>query len=247
MFEKIPSHSDFSSVTNFIVAFSLLGVSISAVWFCGDRPWIAAAILLVSGGVTLLYSHSWKLFVVYLVFTFFGTLQEIVFIGRDMWAYSATDFFSIPVYLPFVWGNISILCVAGIKGLLTLEATKHLPHQLPCSRVIFLVTLLAIMCAVTSLFVFSNQPFLLAGAFLLIDLGLVLTLRSVPFALVGLIALLCGSVGDVIAVMLGRWQYSTWQTIAGVPPYIFIGWDTVGLIIAGVYLTLDVFEQERSF
>lgn len=251
MIDRFPSYKRFSHTINFGVTLVLLGISFVSVWIFGGIPWIAMVFIFIPGFLTLFYLRSRKLFLVYLIFFCVGTLQEVFFISRGAWSYQETSRFLIPAYLPFVWGNISILCVVALKGILMLHSARGLLHEPPGFSVILRTILFSAMFALGGLLLFYQQPTVLIGIFLIIDVFLVFSIRSVPLAIVGLMALFFGAIGDLVSVALGRWSYPPIGTIAGVPGYIFIGWDIVGLIIAGMYLALDasdapIFIREKN-
>lgn len=122
---------------------------------------------------------------------------------------------------------------------------SFLLHKPPRFFILVVTLSFAIIFSLASIFFFWEHVILLFLLFILIDIFLIYMVRSIPFALVGITALLCGSLGDLVSVATERWSYSVGGTVFGVPPYIFIGWDIVGLFIIALYLTLEAFEKER--
>ncbi len=246
-FTPFPSYRNFSPITNFGILFVFLLINLVSVWILGDIPWLASFPIAFSGFLALLYSRSKKLFLTYIAFALAGALQEIFFISFGIWSYKDTSFFSIPLYLPFIWGNISILCISFFKGIFTVKPFSLWLHNPPRFFILTLTLTFAIVFSLVSIFLFWERPFLLFALFVLIDIFLIYMVRSVPFALVGITALLCGSLGDLVSVATQRWTYSVGGTVFGVPPYIFIGWDIVGLFIIAFYISLEAFEKEYLY
>ncbi len=243
-FPFFPSYGNFSPLSNFGILFLFLLINLASVWTLGDIPWLASFPIVISGFLALLYSRSSKLFLTYIAFALAGAFQEIFFISFGIWSYKDTSFFSIPLYLPFIWGNISILCISFFKGIFMVKPFSSWFHKPPRFFILIITLSFAIIFSLVSIFFFWEYPFLLFLLFVLIDIFLIYMVRSIPFALVGITALLCGSLGDLVSVATERWSYSVGGTIFGVPPYIFIGWDIVGLLIIAFYLTLGAFEKE---
>jgi hypothetical protein len=239
MHTSLPSYKDISLAKNFLVLVGILFTSYASVWLFSERPTLATIPITFVGVLFLCYVKSWKLLVVAFLFAFLGAAHEVFFILQGFWSYTTQSFFFIPLYLPFIWGNISILSVALFKGILILDHKNWLFHNPPLFWNSFLFTFLGIVVAPLCIFFFASTPLLLAGIFLCIDILYVIAMRSVPLAIVGLVALIMGSVADLVAVPLGIWQYPLAGTIAGIPPYIFIGWDITALLIIGFYLTFD--------
>ena len=248
MIQTLFSHKTNSPLKNFFILLTFLLINFLSVWFLGTIPLVALIPILGSGLLMLLASKSMKLFIVYVVFALAGTIQEILFISLGVWSYSATSFLSVPLYLPFIWGNISILCVSLYKGIFMLRAFRSLPHHPPKALTIFSALAFAIIFTLLSIYLFWDQPFLLFLLFIVIDIFLIFSIRSIPFALVGIGALVCGSVGDIVSVHLNYWSYSTsHHALLDVPLYIFLGWDIVGLFIVASYIFLETLEKEIRF
>ena len=247
LFTFFPSYKSISPVSNFGILFVFLLINLASVWILGDIPWLASFPIALSGFLALLYSRSSKLFLTYIIFALAGAFQEIFFISFGIWSYKDTSFFSIPLYLPFIWGNIAILCISFFKGIFMVKPFSLWFHRTPRFFILISALLFAIIFSLVSIFFFWERPFLLFVLFVLIDVFLIYMVRSIPFALVGITALLCGSLGDLVSVATERWSYSVGGTFFGVPPYIFIGWDIVGLLIIAFYLALEAFEKEYLY
>ena len=235
---KFPYYKNLSLNKSSFFFCLVLAASYFCVWFLGKNPWQAMVPIILVGVLALFYLRSWKLFLVYIFIAILTSGLEILFITYGFWAYKVDSFWSIPIYLPFVWGNIGILCVGGLKGIMMISGQRFL-HSPPRLSSALILTLLGLIALVLSVRNFAGQPFLLVLILLCIDILYVVFMRSIPLALVGIIALTCGTIGDLTSVWLGVWNYSAISKIAGVPPYVFIGWDIMGLMIAGLYLTLD--------
>ncbi|QQS60922.1 MAG: hypothetical protein IPN70_03460 [Candidatus Moraniibacteriota bacterium] len=246
MFSFLFSHKKNSPLKNFIILLCFLFINLLSVWLLGHTPWLATIPILLSGILALYASKSKKLLIVYYTFALIGSLHEMFFISMNVWTYDKTSFLSIPLYLPFVWGNISILCISLYKGIFTLKIFQSLPHNPPKSSTIFLAFIFAFIFSILSIYFFWSEPSLVFILFILIDIFLVFIIRSAPFAIVGINALGCGALGDLVAVNISRWSYSVENTIFGVPSYIFIGWDIVGLLMVSLYLALEAFEKEHA-
>jgi uncharacterized membrane protein YoaT (DUF817 family) len=236
---NFPYYKNFSARENFIIGFSLLLLSYASVWFLGKNPLLAAVPIAMAGALFLFYTRSWKLFLVYFLFALGGTLQEIFFISKGFWSYTSGSFLSVPLYLPFVWGNIGAIAIGAFKNIIIADKNHRLLHRPPGFRKICLILFLTAAAALIGIRMFAQEPVKLIAVFLVIDILFVLHMRSLPLAIVGLFAMAGGTIGDLIAVALNLWNYPLPNTWAGVPPYIFIGWDVVGLLIVGFYLALD--------
>jgi len=73
-----------------------------------QQPLIATASLLAIG-ILLNWNTRWQLLRVYLVFALAGSLSEILAIWSGAWSYGLPQLFGIPIWLPLVWGNSSLL------------------------------------------------------------------------------------------------------------------------------------------
>ena len=219
----------------------MLGVTYAATWFLADTPILASIPIILVGVLALWYARSTKLVIVYFLFALTGAAQESFFISNGLWSYGSETFLSIPLYLPFVWGNIGILAIGVFKGILLVDKKNELYHRPPLFFGSCVFTLAAALATLSSIHLFGGYPLTLMLVLLGIDALYAVAMRSVPLALVGIVAMTCGAVGDLVSVSLGIWHYpiGVGETLAGVPPYIFIGWDIVGLLIVGFYLTLD--------
>lgn len=238
---SFPLYTNYSPLKNFFVLCLVLGVTYAATWFLADTPLLASIPIILVGALALWYARSLKLVIVYILFALTGAAQESFFILNGLWSYGSETFLSIPLYLPFVWGNIGILAIGVFKGILMVDKKQKLYHEPPLFIGSCLATLAAALATLYSLYLFSGEPLTLILALFCIDVTYAALMRSLPLALVGIVAMTCGSVGDLVSVSLGIWHYpiGVGETLAGVPPYIFIGWDIVGLLIVGFYLTLD--------
>ena len=236
---RFQSYKNFSAGENFLILISVLFLSYASVWLLGGTPLLAAIPIALAGALFLFYTRSWKLFLVYFLFALGGTLQEIFFISKGLWSYSSGSFLLVPLYLPFVWGNIGGVAIGAFKGIVILDKNQRLLHRPPNFGKICLIIFLTGVAALLSIRFFYQNPLTLIAILLCLDIVYILFMRSLPLAIVGLFAMAGGTIGDLIAVWLKLWSYPLQNTWAGVPPYIFIGWDVVGLLVVGFYLALD--------
>lgn len=235
---RFPYYRDYPHPLTYMLLNAALAVSYASAWLLWEHPVIAAVPVALTGVLLLAYFRSIKLAVVYAVFAAGGAWHEAYFIGHGLWHYGAPSYSGIPFYLPFVWGNIGILAVGALHVFLHFRERWHLYHRPPGFVRGAAATIVGVLVALWLIRHHANTPIVLAGYLLLVDLAYVTIMRSVPLALVGFFALLGGGVGDLVSVAIGVWGYPT-STLAGIPLYIFIGWDVIGLFIAGTYLTLD--------
>lgn len=70
---------------------------------------VIALTILIILSLILNIVTKWRLFKPWLIGAILGTLSEIICIKAGAWRYSNPRFLSVPVWLPFVWGNASIL------------------------------------------------------------------------------------------------------------------------------------------
>jgi hypothetical protein len=241
-----PHYKSLSSVTNFFVLVGALLVNYLSVLYLSTVPLLATLPIAFTGFALILYARSWKLAIVTSVFAILGAGQEAFFIAHGLWHYETTSFLSIPLYLPFVWANIAILIVGLFQGLLQLRTKLHLYHAPPHFLQTFLATGSAAFAVIFAIYHWADSPSQLIVLFLFIDIVYVAVMRSVPLAIVGLIAMLAGSIADLIAVPLGLWSYPSGGYFSNIPGYIFLGWDIVGLFAAGLYLMIDSWDQKHT-
>jgi uncharacterized membrane protein YoaT (DUF817 family) len=234
-----PSYKKLSTFKNYLILSSLLFFSCISVWFFGKNPLLASIPILAIGILFLLYIKSWKLFIVYVLFASLGTIQEIFFISRGLWFYSKESFLLVPLYLPFVWGNIGLIAVSAFKGIRMIDRKKRLLHNPPNFWLICIITFCTGIAAILSIRLFYLETVKIVTILICIDIVYIFLMRSIPLAFVGLFSMIGGAVGDLVSVSLNLWSYPLENTFAGVPPYIFIGWDVIGLLIVGLYLALD--------
>lgn len=246
MYFPFPPYQTVSRSINFFILIVTLGINYGAVWLWWQTPIRATLPILITSILLLLYARSRKLLITYLLFALGGAGQEAFFIASGVWEYHSASFFAIPFYLPFIWGNIALLVVGLLRGILQLHDQFHLPHRPPVFQKISLITLGTIVLVLLSIYWFSETPRLLFALFIILDIAYVVSLRSAPLALVGLVALCMGSIADLIAVPSGIWSYPIHGTTSGIPAYIFLGWDIVGLLAGGIYLTLDAWEEHQE-
>lgn len=57
----------------------------------------------------LIVERSKHALVIYFVAFFLGPLSEAWMISRDAWTYADPHFLGIPLWLPFLWGNASLM------------------------------------------------------------------------------------------------------------------------------------------
>lgn len=236
---KLLYYKKFSPVKNFLFLFLVLIISYFSVWLFEKRPGLAVLPIILASTLALIYIRSWKLFLVYLFFALLGTGMEILLIAKGYWSYRSNSFLAVPLYLPFIWGNISILSVAIFRGFMIIfgHRFRHSPpHFLPA----FIMTLSGIPVFALSVMVFSGAPLRLFFILIGMDILYLLYMRSSLLALAGIVSLAGGTLGDLISVWLGIWNYSATAKIAGVPLYIFAMWYLVGILTAGLYLVLDI-------
>ena len=72
------------------------------------QPFTALA-LLIGLSIVLNAVTGWKLIKMYVVCAVLGPISEIICIRAGAWHYGHPQFLGIPIWLPFVWGNASIL------------------------------------------------------------------------------------------------------------------------------------------
>lgn len=242
MYSPFPPYHTVSRSLNLFILMVVLSVNYLAVWLWWQTPYLATFPILLTGILLLLYARSQKLWITYILFALGGAGQEILFISSGIWEYSSTSFFAIPIYLPFIWGNIALLVVGLLRGILQCQEQLHFPHHPPRFSRAFLSTLLLIVFIVLSIYWFAENPKLLFALFLAADIAYLIAQRSVPLAFVGLVALCMGSLADLIAVPAGIWFYPLHAPTTEIPAFIFLGWDIVGLLAGGIYLTLEAWE-----
>lgn len=242
-----PNYTRTSLVTNFLVLVCALCINYISVWSLSSSPALATIPIALVCVALILFARSWKLALVACIFAIIGAGQEAFFIANGLWNYDTVSFLSIPLYLPFTWANISILVVGIFQGLLQLKTTLHLYHRPPSFSRAFWTTGVAFLAVLLAIYQWADEPVRLVMFFLIIDLVYVTVMRSIPLAIVGLIAMVAGSIADLVAVPLGIWSYPSGGHLAGIPGYIFLGWDIVGLFAAGLYLTIDLWSQEKVF
>lgn len=243
---SFPHYKNVSPATNFLILVGALFINYVSVWLLSKSPLLAALPIALTCLSLLLYARSWKLTLVALLFAVVGAGQEAFFIANGLWNYQTVSFLLIPLYLPFTWANISILIVGLFQGLLQLRTALHLYHAPPHFLRAFLATGFAALAVILAIYHWADTPGRLVIFFLCVDLAYVFVMRSVPLAIVGLIAMAAGSVADLVAVPLGLWSYPAGGHFSGIPGYIFLGWDIVGLFAAGLYLTIDLWSQGRN-
>lgn len=241
-----PHYQSRSAVTNFLILVGALLINYLSVWTLSASPGLATIPIALTCFSLLLYARSWKLALVALVFALAGAGQEAFFIANGLWSYETVSYFSIPLYLPFTWANIAILVVGIFQGLVQLKTVLHLYHVPPTFPRALWGTGLAAAAVLVAIHQWADSPIRLIIFFLGIDIAYITVMRSVPLALVGLIAMAAGSIADLVAVPLGLWSYPAGGHFSGIPGYIFLGWDIVGLFAAGLYLTLDLWRQTRD-
>lgn len=234
-----PSYKTVSPAYNFLILTVVLFTSYSSLWLFSERPLIATVPIALAGVAFLCYAKSWKLLIAAVIFSFFGTAHEAFFIRQGFWSYTTASFLAVPLYLPFIWANIGILAIALFKGILLIDHKRRLCHRPPLFLDTLILTVSTIIISLLCIFLFAQTPLILAGVFLCIDILYIIAMRSIPLALVGAVTLIAGSIADLAAVPLGIWQYPIEGTLSGIPPYIFIGWDIIGLLVVGTYLVLD--------
>jgi uncharacterized membrane protein YoaT (DUF817 family) len=235
---NLQSYKNVSPIKNFLFLCVVLGISYASVWILGRKPWLALLPIVLTSILALLYIRSWKLLLVYIFFALYGTGMEIFFITNGFWSYDVNSFLSIPFYLPFIWGNIGILSVGIFKGIIMVFGNR-LRHNPPPFLQSCIATALGFIGLALSVRFFSHYPLRLVLILLVIDILYVLYMQSIPLAIVGIFALAGGTIGDLISVWLGIWSYSATAKVAGIPPYVFIGWDLNGILMAGLYIVLD--------
>jgi len=236
--DKFPYYKNFSPVKNFFFLFFILGVSYLSVWFLGKRPVLAALPIILAGALALFYFRSWKLLLTYISFFIFGTWMEIFLINNGFWTYGTKSFLAIPFYLPFIWGNIVILCIGILKGI-PMVFGRRFQQRPPRFLPSFLLTLALFPVLTLSTLFFADHLLLMVIFLFCVDILYVIYMKNIMLAFVGIFALACGTIGDLTFVWLGIWSYSAAVKVAGVPPYIFIGWDLTGILMAGLYMILD--------
>lgn len=238
--KQFPTYRECSTPANLSLFLVVLLVSYLSTFFLWREPILAALPIVAAGIVGLLTLRSYKVLALYLLFALVGAGHEALFITQGLWEYHAESFFEIPFYLPFVWGNIALLAATCLKAILILDRGQRLYHQPPRFFVSAGSTLLLAALAFLSIYFLNDRPGALIGALLLLDILYLLVMRSVPLALTGLMAFSSGAVADLVAVPLGIWTYPSLDwSVFGIPLYIFVGWDVMGLLMAGFYLTLD--------
>ncbi len=219
-----------------IILFISLFLTYETIWTLWQTPIPATIILFFISIALLLFFRSIKMCIIFIGVSLFGTLHDIYFIAHDLWHYKETTIGTIPLYLPLTWGIISIIIIATFKTILILLKERY--HNPPSFTTALTSTLATLGIALLGMAHLSmHQPVLIA-LFILIDVLYTLIMRSVPLMIIGIIALSGGTLGEITSVAIGAWHYPS-GTIAGIPPFIFIGWDIIGIIIAGTYITLD--------
>lgn len=247
MLFPVPTYKTLSPIKNFLLLLAILLTSYITVWFLGSSPLLASVIIAVPGILFLLYVKSWKLLVTMVFAALIGTGHEIFFIQQGYWSYHEPSFFSVPAYLPFIWANIGLLSVALYKGLLLIDIRHPLLHRLPHFRSALFLTVATLSLALLALYLFAPKPGLLVIIFLALDVLYVWSMRSIPLAIVGICTFVAGAIGDLVSVPLGIWSYPvTSASFLGVPVYIFAYWDIIGIMLAGMYATLETLDQKTS-
>ncbi|HTE22641.1 MAG TPA: hypothetical protein VK674_06395 [Candidatus Limnocylindria bacterium] len=73
------------------------------------REPLITLLLLMSLGLVLNAVTGWRLIKVYLITALLGCAAEVICIQAGAWQYGSPQFLGIPIWLPFVWGNASVL------------------------------------------------------------------------------------------------------------------------------------------
>lgn len=98
-----------------IVAVGAMGTFLAVIFLWRYRLFLDAALILITLGF-LLHFKKRRYIGVYLFGFLFGPLLEIAAIYFGAWQYTSPDFFGIPFWLPFVWGNAAIT-IASVYAL----------------------------------------------------------------------------------------------------------------------------------
>ena len=217
------------------------------IWNLWMHDRLAALIITAATLGYIWYFRSTKMLIVALSVGALGTLQDTYFITHGIWRYSSMHGAIIPLYVPALWAAIGCIVIGLFKfiahitrahPLLSYHRPRPAHHQL-------VATVLALTAALAALATLADTIPLLALTFLAIDIAYVTFMRSVPLALVGATVFLFGMIGEITAVSFGAWAYAN-GTFHGVPPFIFFGWDVIGTVIVGTYMTLDAFFLHRT-
>ncbi len=234
---NIPSYKAFPHWYVPLILIVTLIVTYSTLWLFWDKPLLAMLILSLLSSMLLFFFRSYKIFAVFILVALLGTLHDLYFIAHGMWFYGAPMHGTvIPLYLPITWGIISIMIVSAFKIIHILTPQKY--HTQPPFYVSLGATFGALITALIGMSIFSDNHLLIIGWFILVDIIYLLIMRSLPLALIGIIAVCGGSIGEITSVALGAWSYSS-GSITGIPSFIFVGWDVIGMIVAGTYSALD--------
>ncbi len=240
MFDRLPPYHSLGSATSFALLFTLLFASYASVWWWAHEP-VRAAIAIACLVVPFLaYIKSQKLLVVALLAALLGTAHEAFFASQGYWTYRVASWASIPSYLPSVWAVIGVLSVAIYKGLLRVCST-WLPPARPLSRSAALaLTLSGFGLVFWSIWEAASEPWFVVILFVLIEAAYLVIWRNLALALVGGFTLLAGMLADLCFVSLGVWSYpesaARWHSV---PVYIFAYWNIMGVLLAGLYASLD--------
>ncbi len=98
-----------------VVAGGAVGTFLAVVFLWRYSVLLDAGLILITLGF-LFHFKKRRYIGVYLFGFLFGPLLEITAIYSGAWHYTAPDFFGIPFWLPFVWGNAAIT-IASVYAL----------------------------------------------------------------------------------------------------------------------------------
>ncbi len=233
-----------------VLAVVLIGIFVMlhvVLWWLWDVEVVAVIVasVLLLGGLVLF--RSWKLLATVVLVMIGGTLQDIYFINSGLWAYMGGGS-DMPNYIPIVWGIIAMLLVVLYKvvWIVLRKFPQQITHRPPGTVIGLTATALALTLALFALANLSSAPIVLIGVFLVISATYLLFMRSVPLAIVSAITLVFGALGELIGVSFGAWSYGQ-GALGGVPIYIFFGWDIIGAVVVGTYISLGGGKNSKKF
>lgn len=88
---------------------SLLALAtLLATAFFWKAPLITCAILLLCGIIMMRLENEKHVVVIYIIGFLFGPISEVIAMMSGAWSYAQNHILTIPIWLPFIWGNAAL-------------------------------------------------------------------------------------------------------------------------------------------
>ncbi|MES2014651.1 MAG: hypothetical protein V4437_02435 [Patescibacteria group bacterium] len=91
--------------------------SVLLVLFLWHTPALLAVALFGISALMLFLLKKKEFVVVYILAALFGPFTESLAIHKGVWRYEISNFFGVPVWLPFLWGAASIVIAYSYNAL----------------------------------------------------------------------------------------------------------------------------------